>query len=96
VARRARHLLALPVDLEALRVDAFVGARLLVAVDSRRAAQVDIVVPVALSEKGGVEEAGVDDMDARQEILIRVSFPIKRFVLPQRIRRAEPPHRLAL
>jgi len=60
----------LPVDAKALRVEPLPGARLSVVVGPRRAAQIDVIVLATLGQERRVEEAGVDDMEAGQEVFI--------------------------
>jgi len=62
--------LLLPINLELLRGEARVCVRLPAIIAPSRTAQVDVIVPLAFGEEGGVQEPGVHDVEARQEIFV--------------------------
>ncbi len=69
-ARGARRPLVLPVDCEVLRVEALPRPGLPAVVAAGRAKQLDPIILPARHQEFGIEKAGVDDMDTRQEIAV--------------------------
>src|SRR5512143_2755702 len=61
-------LLSLPVDGQAARGEAFGFLRLPMIIDPCRAQQIDIVLATAGHQELSVDVAGVDQVDARQQI----------------------------